>query len=55
MSLLIRLAVAAVALWVAHKAGAAYVLSYTDPERRRIAVLGTILSTLMLAAVILGD
>lgn len=55
MELVVDIIIAVAALWTAHKAGAAYVLSYSDPERRRIAVLGTLVSAFMLAALIIRN
>ena len=44
---------ATVGLWTAHQAGAAYILSKTDPAKKRGAVIATLVSVIMMTALII--
>jgi len=52
MELVVHIFLAAIALWSAHVAGAAYVLSKSDPSKKLSAVLRTVFSIIAIGVLV---
>ena len=52
MQLMVHICLAAAALWSAHVAGAAYVLSKSDPSKKLNAILRTVFSIIAVGVLV---